>query len=152
MFRKSPMSVRQVRSNACPLLFLVAAVLYLAGCADQIVTECEVPKGAVAMRASYSEIERQLFAQSCATAGCHAGPRPQAGLSLAGAPAYEALVGIESRTNPGRMLVNPGRPEESILLLTMRRSITPNMPPAGPLPRAVIDSVAAWIASGAQRN
>jgi hypothetical protein len=39
------------------------AALFLAGCADQIVTECEVSKDAVPMRAAFSEIEQQLFAQ-----------------------------------------------------------------------------------------
>ncbi|MDT8323632.1 MAG: c-type cytochrome domain-containing protein [Bacteroidota bacterium] len=128
------------------------AALFFSACADQIVSECDVAKDAPAMRARFSDMQAQLFTPSCATAGCHGGSRPQAGLSLVDGASYAALVNIASTTNPGRLLVDPGNPEESVLILTLRRSLLPAMPPAGPLPTAVIDSVAAWIAAGAMQN
>lgn len=138
-------------TGGLPALALFA-VLFLPACADQIVSECDVSKAAPAMRARFSDMQTQLFTPSCATAGCHGGSRPQAGLSLVDGASYAALVNIGSTTNPGRLLVDPGNPEESVLLLTLRRSLRPAMPPAGPLPVAVIDSVAAWIAAGAIQN
>lgn len=134
------------------LLCMAVSVLVLAGCGEQIVSECDCPKESGAMRATFTDIEQQVFAQSCAVAGCHAAPNPQAGLLLTSTAAYDAIVGVESRTNPGRKLVDPGNPDASILVLALRRSIMPNMPPAGPLPQPVVDSVAAWIAAGAPRN
>ena len=146
------MPCRFDRSTLQSSAFITAVVLFLAGCTDQIVSECEIPESAVPMRAMFSDIEQQLFAHSCATAGCHAGSRPQAGLSLVGPSSHDALVGVESRTNPGRQLVAPGHADESVLVLALRRSVTPSMPPAGPVPQAIIDSVAAWVAAGAPRN
>lgn len=121
-------------------------------CSESIVSECDTSTAVLPMRASFAEIEQQVFAQSCATPGCHGGNRPQAGLDLSGDGAYDALVDIPSRTDPGRKLVQPGAADESVLIRTLRRSSTPLMPPAGPLPAAVIDSIAAWVASGAPRN
>ena len=54
---------------------------------------------------------------SCANAGCH-GERPQGGLDLVTAGIEQRLVGVASTTGAcsGRLLVDPARPEQSLLL------------------------------------
>ena len=126
--------------------------MFLVACSDHIVSECDVPAAPLPVRASHADIEERVFLQSCALPGCHAGSSPQAGLDLTAGRSYAALVGIESQTDPQRLLVEPGAPEESVLILTLRRSSTPVMPPAGPLQTAVIDSIVVWIANGAPEN
>ncbi|MBR9978023.1 MAG: hypothetical protein KFH87_08040 [Bacteroidetes bacterium] len=134
------------------IILLILLSIGALSCSESIVSECDTSTAVLPMRASFAEIEQQVFAQSCATPGCHGGNRPQAGLDLSGTGAYDALVGVQSRTDPGRTLVSAGAPDESVLLRTLRRSSTPFMPPAGPLPSAVVDSIAVWVSSGALRN
>lgn len=132
-------------------LLVLISFLGVAGCADQIVSECDVAEETI-VRAQFSDIEQRVFAQTCATAGCHAGSNPQAGLDLTSGKAYASLVGANSLNHPGQQLVAPGSSEESVLIGVLRRNLQPVMPPAGPLESAVIDSIAAWIDSGAPKN
>jgi len=130
---------------------VLALLLGVTGCADQIVSECDVIEEAT-VTARFSEIEQHVFAQSCATAGCHAGSNPQAGLDLSPGKAYASLVGANSLNHPGEKLVEPGGSGQSVLIALLRRERQPVMPPAGSLDAAVIDSIAAWIDRGAPED
>lgn len=125
-------------------LLVLVALAGVTGCADEIVSECDVAEE-TAVRAQFSDIEQRVFAQSCATAGCHAGSNPQAGLDLSPGMAYASLVGANSLNYPDEKLVEPGSSEQSVLIGLLRRDRQPAMPPAGSLDPAVIDSIAAWI-------
>ena len=132
-------------------LSLLVSLAVVTGCADQIVSECDVA-GETAVRAQFTDIEQRVFAQSCATAGCHAGSNPQAGLDLTPGMAYASLVGVNSLNYPGEKLVEPGSSERSVIITLLRRERQPVMPPAAPLETAVIDSIAAWIDRGAPED
>jgi len=132
-------------------LLVLVALAGVTGCADEIVSECDVAEE-TAVRAQFSDIEQRVFAQSCATAGCHAGSNPQAGLDLSPGMAYASLVGAKSLNYPDEKLVEPGSSEQSVLIGLLRRDRQPAMPPAGSLDPAVIDSIAAWINRGAPED
>jgi hypothetical protein len=75
--------------------------------------------------------------------GCHSGPAPKAGLAL------DTPQGLRKGGKSGPVLVE-GRPEESLLVRTLRQAPgAPQMPPGGRLPAAVIADFAEWIRQGA---
>lgn len=133
--------------------FILALSVFLAfaGCTDSIVSECDDP-GNVPVRAQFSDIEERVLGVSCATAGCHAGASPASGLDLTPGRAYGQLVGVSSLNYPSQQRVEAGSSARSVLIGVLRRSLSPAMPPAGPLDGAVIDSIAAWIDAGAPNN
>lgn len=57
-----------------------------------------------------------IFDQSCARAGCHAGPTPQQGMNLSPGQFYASVVGEPSRERPDLMRVHPGKPDSSYLV------------------------------------
>ncbi|QXD16766.1 hypothetical protein GQ464_007460 [Rhodocaloribacter litoris] len=57
-----------------------------------------------------------LFARSCAQAGCHAAPIPQQDMDLSRDRFYASLVGVPSREQPEVLRVKPGDPENSYLI------------------------------------
>lgn len=132
-------------------LFVLSVTLLLAGCADSIVSDCDDPAN-VPVRARFADIEQRVFAVSCATAGCHAGPSPASGLDLTPGKAYGQLVGVTSLNYPGQQRVEAGNSARSVLIGLLRRDLSPAMPPSGTIDGAVIDSVAAWIDAGALNN
>ncbi len=131
---------------------VVAAMVMFPACADSIVSDCDVENGPLPVSARFSDIEQRVFAVSCATAGCHGGSNPQAGLDLTPGRAYDQLVNVNSLNYPTSKRVAPGASAQSVLLQVLRGSAQPSMPPSGPLATAVVDSIAAWIDRGAERN
>jgi hypothetical protein len=130
----------------------VLSVLLFSACADSIVSECDLPDGQLPVSSRFSDIETKVFAVSCATAGCHAGSNPQAGLNLSVGQAYDAVVNVSSLYYPAQKRVAPGNSSESVLIALMRREQQPVMPPAGSVAAAIIDSIAVWIDRGAPRD
>ena len=101
-------------------------------------------------------IEQRIFARhSCL--GCHAGGSPEVGLSLAPGVAYSNLVGVASITDPPRLRVKPGDPEESVLWrkVAARTAGFDGVPGLGmpvgdpPLDQSELEAVRLWIAAGA---
>ncbi|MCZ7556916.1 MAG: hypothetical protein M5R41_11000 [Bacteroidia bacterium] len=135
-----------------PAALLVLAVVFLSACADSIVSECDLPDGPLPVSARFSDIEAKVFAVSCATAGCHGGANPQAGMDLSAGRSYDALVNVNSLYFPAQKRVTPGNSAESVLISLLRREKQPAMPPAGALEAAIIDSIAVWIDRGAPRD
>ncbi|MCE7935862.1 MAG: hypothetical protein DYG96_14895, partial [Chlorobi bacterium CHB2] len=80
--------------------------------------------------ASFTLLQTELFAKSCAISGCHAGTTPTGGLSLNPAVAWKNLVGIvpanEAAAAEGMQRVMPGQPERSFLLKKLSGELGPN--------------------------
>ncbi len=126
--------------------------LLLFSCAEQIVSECGDESHGNNMRARFSAIQQELLTPTCAKAGCHSGPTPTAGLNLEAGNAYTNLIDVNSTQESAFKLVRPFNSDSSWVIHKMRAQGTTVMPPAGNLPQAVIDSVAAWIDNGAFNN
>lgn len=65
------------------------------------------------------ELQRQvqsIFDESCARAGCHAGPTPQRGMNLSPSAFMSSTVGQPSREKPDLLRVDPGEPDSSYLV------------------------------------
>ncbi len=136
------------------LFFTVPAILFfvfVSGCKDNIVMEndLQTPSG---MKATFSDIQKQLFNSSCALSGCHAGNNPQAGVNLSEGSAYNNLINIQSTLYPSFKRVTPGNKGTSLLYMVLSYNSETKMPPTGKMAQSVIDSVGAWIDKGAQNN
>lgn len=106
---------------------------------------------------SFSEIQDQVFTQSCAISGCHLGSSAPFGLDLSEANAYGNLVNVASGEKPSLLRVKPGQPDSSYLIMKLRGDpgiSGSRMPANGPpfLEEATVDSIAAWIREGAMNN
>ena len=94
---------------------------------------------------------QRLVAARCQR--CHGPDDPEAGLDLSPSRLARATVNVPSRTQPGLLLVDPGRPEGSALYLktlpiTEGGYRGPRMPMhAPPLDAAEQDTLRSWIAS-----
>ena len=95
-----------------------------------------------------------MLAANCG--GCHGGDSVQGQLDLVSEGVHARLLGA-SKQQPGRKLVQPGRPDESYLFLKLSGdgSITGQRMPIDPLggvrrlPEADLEDLATWIIAGA---
>ncbi len=134
------------------LSLLLTAALLWAGCGgdDSTVGPDDDGEGQLT-EATLAQVS-EVFAMSCAFSGCHSGGDPAAGLSLEGDFAGR-IVGVASEQRAGFLLVDPGNPNKSYLLLKVRGDdeiISQQMPPGNPLPAEQVEIIRAWIASGAK--
>ncbi len=92
-----------------------------------------------------------MFTPTCATASCHSGGAPPAGLNLQDGNAHAALVGIASTQDAGLLRVNPGNPNASYLIQKLEGTASSGqqMPPGAPLAQSEIDVIRQWITDGA---
>lgn len=99
----------------------------------------------------FSEIQSNVFTPGCATAGCHAGGAPSAGLNLDAANSYAELIDIPSSQDSAIDRVEPGNPTNSYLIQKLEGTAATGvqMPPGAPLPQADIDVIKQWIQDGA---
>ena len=130
-----------------------SAVLLWAGCGgeDSTVGPDESAVEGTRTEATLAEVS-EVFAVSCAFSGCHGGEELAAGLSLEGDFAGR-IVGVASEQRSGFLLVDPGNPNKSYLLMKVRGDdeiISRQMPPGNPLPAEQVEIIRAWIASGAK--
>ena len=123
------------------------ALTLLSACAYQLEPRDEAATGE---GAAVPAIVQQIFDDSCATAGCHAGGSPAAGLSLA-ADASAAALGGTSTQRPELALVEPGDPSASYLALKLlpaadgRADGTARMPAGAELDPVELAIVIGWI-------
>ncbi|MCB0748282.1 MAG: hypothetical protein H6613_04425 [Ignavibacteriales bacterium] len=134
-------------------IILFSTVLLLLSCEENIITECEEAQNTASLT-TFNSIQINVFDQSCAFSGCHAGSNPQANLLLTSGNSYSKLVNVTSILNPSFKLVQPGNSENSFLIKMLKHTgeSTSQMPPAGKLSEGKIDSIAAWINRGAINN
>ncbi len=90
-----------------------------------------------------------IFQQSCARIGCHAGSDPQMGMSLEGDLFFDHTVGASSRERPDLELIRPGAPDSSYLIKKVRGDediIGAPMPMTGNrLSDADIETIQEWV-------
>lgn len=101
-----------------------------------------------------TEVHSQVFVKSCIFSGCHQGSAGAEGLSLE-APVHGRIVNVAAKGqgSMGRLLVVPGKPDESYLYLKLLQN-----PPAGAQMPNNADSlsdeklalVRGWVAAGAK--
>jgi hypothetical protein len=135
------------------VLVLSILIIFLAGCADQIVSECDdtQPIAGAPKLNTFKGIQTKLFNTTCALSGCHGSNSAQANLTLTEGSAYSNLVNVQSTLFPQSVRVEPGDAENSLLISVLRGQGL-QMPPSGKLDDAIIDSVAMWINNGALNN
>jgi hypothetical protein len=114
------------------------------------------PAGGDAAGPSFAGQVQPIFGASCATASCHAGSSPQAGMSLESTSAHGALVGVASAQCSTLKRVEPGDPAQSYLMQKLDGSGScftgSKMPPAGSITSAEVETIRSWIQSGAPNN
>lgn len=136
------------------LLVFTLISIFVSGCADQIVSECDdpvEPSGSPKLN-TFSGIQEKLFTTTCALSGCHGDNATQANLLLTAGNAYSNLVNVQGSVYSQYERVVPGDSENSLLIKVLRGDGVAQMPPSGKLDDAVIDSVAIWIDNGALNN
>lgn len=132
----------------------ILIVISITACEDQIVNQCEEDELITGSRlATLGEIQKNVFDVSCATSGCHAGANPSANLNLESGKSFSSLVNVASNLYSGEKRVVPFDRQNSILIKTLRGTISTQMPlGSSPLNDSTIDSIAVWIDEGAQNN
>jgi hypothetical protein len=140
----------------CILLSVGALVLVLVlflSCSSDTPFEAPAPSDQLTM---FSNIQTQVFDQSCSKSGCHLGANPAANLDLSSGNSYNNLVNIQSSEIPSLLRVKPGDTDSSYLLLKLigDPGIVGSRMPRGapPLSNPTIDSIAKWIQEGALNN
>jgi hypothetical protein len=103
--------------------------------------------------ATLDEIQAGIFTPTCATAGCHTGATPSAGLDLSDADtSHAALVDVPS--SQGTLLVVPTMPGNSYLVHKIEgtQAAGQRMPLGrAPLGQPEIEAIRLWITNGAAR-
>ena len=114
----------------------------------------------ISATAPFSEIQAKVLTPSCASALCHAGnPSPYTPMSLEAGQSWNNLVNRPAAQAPAILLVSPGHPETSYLMLKIlgtvgsSGSVSTRMPPnSASLPSDQIDAIQGWIARGAPND
>jgi hypothetical protein len=105
-----------------------------------------------------SVIQAQIFERGCNFSQCHAAGQAEEGLDLGKEKAYDELVNKLSHNvaarSEGRILVVPGKPEESFMVMKLRGPLDPKygvvMPRGSDGARQnEYDAIVEWIRRGA---
>lgn len=133
---------------------LVLFVIVFTACEESITTLDDIETDPIGEEriAVFSKIQTNIFNQSCALSGCHAGGNAAAGMNLSTGVSYSNIVGVKSIFYTQLNRVTPGDTSSSVLLQVLRRNLTPYMPQTGSVKPELIDSLAVWIAEGAKNN
>lgn len=101
-----------------------------------------------------SSIQDRVFTPSCASAGCHRGVVPSAGLDLTLGKSYSQLINVNSTQVPGILLVKPGDSANSYLIHKIDGTFTEGglMPVRRSLTTSQIQIVKQWVDGGALNN
>lgn len=106
---------------------------------------------------TFAEVQT-IFTQHCATYGCHVGAAAKEGLDLSAGYAFDETVDVAAKQcGTPRMLVVPGKPDESYLInkllgVDMCGPFAKRMPPTAALPMTDIQTISDWICGGALKN
>jgi mono/diheme cytochrome c family protein len=90
---------------------------------------------------SFAEVQR-IFNGSCV--GCHSGAGARGGLNLS---SYQSIM---AGSRSGK-IIQPGDAKSSSLFLYLRGQRR-QMPPSGPLPAAMIETLEKWVNAGAKND
>ena len=141
----------QCDNNKKFLVFPIVS-LVLAACTGGDGSGLPAPAPPGGFDPNFSEIQANVFAQNCATTGCHLGAGAPQGLRLDDASSYGMLVGVRSSQSASKLRVAPGDPGNSYLIQKLEgtASVGAQMPlNAPPIAQASIDVVRQWIINGA---
>lgn len=133
-------------------LFLAALVLAVSACGERKGLPTEPDGRPPDSSATFSRVVREVFVPSCALAGCHAPPAPQAGLSLQPGEAYANLVNKPATQRPELVRVAPFDPDSSYLVKKLRGDpdiVGSPMPLSGTLSGEARQLVIDWVRRGA---
>jgi len=110
--------------------------------------------GSAVFAPAYDDIAIEFLEPFCAD--CHAGASASEGLDLTFEAAYDDLVGVYSLQRSNLLLVEPGAPDRSYLIIKMKggSEMAGRIMPRGRAarPQCEIDVVRQWIANGAERD
>lgn len=97
---------------------------------------------------------QQVFTQSCALSGCHAGSAPQQGMNLSVGVAYANIVNVPSSEMPSLDRIEPDDPDNSYLVRKIEGTgLQGRMPLGGaPLSQQTIQLIRDWVSAGAPNN
>ncbi|MGE5235906.1 MAG: hypothetical protein ACM3O7_06140 [Acidobacteriota bacterium] len=141
--------------NAAPLIAGVL-VLVAAACGDRKRLPTEPGGGGPDPSATFTRVQGEIFAVSCALSGCHTGSAPAGGMDLSPSAAYGSIVNVPSSERSDLMRIDPGRPEGSYLIKKLRGDPDisgSRMPLNGsPLGPDRIQLVTDWVLRGAPRD
>lgn len=136
---------------------LLVAALAAAACSDRVTStetafdRIEPPATETGETATYAFVQERVLTPSCAVSGCHNGAVFP---DLSAAAAYDNTV--EKMSSAGIPYVDPGTPASSFLYVKINGGpnlVGSQMPLRWELlSQALIDSVAAWIERGAERE
>jgi hypothetical protein len=133
-------------------------ILFLSfSCSDNIVSECEEVSSTLPPDSSYTftQIQEQIFNNSCAISNCHTGSIPQANLNLSAGQSYSSLVNVPSQQMPSLQRVEPGNSADSYIIKKLEgNGISGERMPfnQSPLPDNLINKIKVWIDDGAPNN
>lgn len=136
----------RVHNPRCCKAFFALVLSLLGGCSG---TEPETTSPA-SCSPDLASIQQDIFAKSCAQAGCHGETDPAVGLRLVGENVDAQLVSMPSSACSDRIRVVPGSPEQSLLfekIAAAAPACGTRMPPSGGLAAAEIECVRQWIVS-----
>ncbi len=133
-------------------MFRASTLTLLAICAASAGCETNV---------TFSSLQREVLTPRCATAGCHDnGAQPAGQLSLVAGRSHTELVGRPARNvgavDEGLLLVKPGEPDQSFLVLKVREHVPVRygipMPQTNRLSSDEVAHIEAWVAAGAPND
>jgi len=135
-----------------PFFIIILTILFI-GCSEENSTQpASTPPSNVPLN-KLSDIQQQIFTQTCALSNCHGSVNSQANLLLTDGNAFANLVNVQSLLFPQFKRVVPNNSSQSLLIKILRGEVNPRMPlNRNPLDPAVIDSIAKWIDLGALNN
>ena len=146
-----------VAHAAAVIAIAIASLGAVAGCADFEAPDAPRLSDAAVAVPSFSRDVQPIFTARCATQSCHNFATHQSRLVLEPDSAYSAIVNQPS-TVPGVLLVEPGNPDRSLILLVLspdsaRRFGIQRMPLGrAPLTANQEATIRAWIAQGARQS
>jgi hypothetical protein len=109
-----------------------------------------------ASTATFTRVQTEIFNQSCALSGCHAGSSPAQGMNLSAGQSYALIVNVASMEQPALDRIEPGDPANSYMFrkISGEGSIVGSpMPLGGPsLDAALIELLREWIQRGAPND
>jgi hypothetical protein len=110
--------------------------------------------GGAVFEPTYEDIAFEFLEPFCVE--CHSGGAPSKGLDLTFEMAFDEMVDVASLQQPGVLLVAPGDPDGSYLVIKLEGAagmVGRKMPRGRPArPQSEIDIVREWIEAGAERD
>jgi hypothetical protein len=125
-------------------IFTFVALIIISAC-DDTPNITDIDKLVIpATGVSYSQHIQPVLTAKCARAGCHEDQTQAGNLSLT---SY-------SNTTASYLVVAPGYPQNSLLVLSVQGLTTSPMPPVGysPLIKNHIEGIKTWVKEGAKNN